>query len=155
MEEQICCQEFKPNNWQDKEFSWENKQFVVSELKTFMYMPLGFGKLMTRIQKLLNTTGTKNIDGMCLSSHSSKWRMNLYTAVDKPISQVENIMLSGNYYSKVYDGPFQETGKWCADFEKSLIAKGYSLKQMYMWYTTCPKCAKKYGHNYVVIIGEI
>jgi hypothetical protein len=24
-----------------------------------------------------------------------------------------------------------------------------------MWYTTCPKCAKKYGKNYVVILAEI
>jgi len=24
-----------------------------------------------------------------------------------------------------------------------------------MWYTTCPKCAKKYGKNYVVIIAEV
>jgi hypothetical protein len=26
---------------------------------------------------------------------------------------------------------------------------------MYMWYTTCPKCAKKYGKNYVTIIAQI
>ncbi|MCK7469725.1 MAG: 60S ribosomal export protein NMD3 [Desulfomicrobium escambiense] len=24
-----------------------------------------------------------------------------------------------------------------------------------MWYTTCPKCAKKYGKNYVAIVGAI
>ncbi|WP_369688185.1 hydrolase [Anaerophaga thermohalophila] len=23
-----------------------------------------------------------------------------------------------------------------------------------MWYTTCPKCAKKYGKNYVAIVGQ-
>jgi hypothetical protein len=26
--------------------------------------------------------------------------------------------------------------------------------RMYQWYTTCPKCAKKYGKNYVVIIAQ-
>ncbi len=25
----------------------------------------------------------------------------------------------------------------------------------YMWYTTCPKCAKKYGKNHVVILGAV
>jgi hypothetical protein len=25
---------------------------------------------------------------------------------------------------------------------------------MYMWYTTCPKCAKVYGKNYVVILAK-
>ncbi|MEI6680215.1 MAG: hydrolase [Mariniphaga sp.] len=24
---------------------------------------------------------------------------------------------------------------------------------MYMWYTTCSKCAKKHGKNYVVILS--
>jgi hypothetical protein len=24
-----------------------------------------------------------------------------------------------------------------------------------MWYTTCPKCAQKYGKNYVVIIAQV
>jgi hypothetical protein len=28
------------------------------------------------------------------------------------------------------------------------------LKKWYMWYTTCPKCAKKYGKNYVAILAE-
>ncbi len=44
--------------------------------------------------------------------------------------------MSEKYFSKVYDGPYKDTGKWC------------------MWYTTCPKCVKKYGKNYVVIIGK-
>jgi hypothetical protein len=26
---------------------------------------------------------------------------------------------------------------------------------MYFFYTTCPKCAKKYGKNYVVILAQI
>jgi len=26
---------------------------------------------------------------------------------------------------------------------------------MYFFYTTCPKCAKKYGKNYVVILAEV
>jgi hypothetical protein len=33
--------------------------------------------------------------------------------------------------------------------------KSYKIKKWYMWYTTCPKCAKKYGKNYVVVIAEI
>ena len=27
--------------------------------------------------------------------------------------------------------------------------------KMLEWYTTCPKCAKAYGKNYVVIIAEV
>ena len=41
------------------------------------------------------------------------------------------------------------------DFENYAKDKGYAIKKWYMWYTACPKCAKIYGKNYTVIIGEI
>jgi NMD protein affecting ribosome stability and mRNA decay len=55
----------------------------------------------------------------------------------------------------VYEGPFRDTGKWCKDFENVLNAKKLKQNKMYMWYTTCPKCAKKYGKNYVAIVSQV
>ncbi|HLE31541.1 MAG TPA: hydrolase [Bacteroidota bacterium] len=45
--------------------------------------------------------------------------------------------------------------KWCKDFEAYAKGKHLDVKKWYMWYTTCPKCAKKYGKNYVAIIGGL
>jgi hypothetical protein len=81
--------------------------------------------------------------------------MDLYLSVDKEIEGAENVTLNGKYLTKVYDGGFKETGKWSEDFKNYAKEKGYKIKKWYMWYTTCPKCAKKYGHNYVVIVAEI
>ncbi len=64
-------------------------------------------------------------------------------------------MLSGKFFGKVYEGDLKETGKWCKDFEENANSKGMGIKKWYMWYTTYPKCAKEYGKNYVVIIGEV
>jgi hypothetical protein len=36
-----------------------------------------------------------------------------------------------------------------------VAAKGKSVKNYYFYYTTCPKCARKYGHNYVVVLAEV
>jgi hypothetical protein len=80
--------------------------------------------------------------------------MDVYVAVDKEIPGMENITISGKFFSKVYEGPYKDTGKWCKDFEALVQSKNLSIKKWYMWYTTCPKCAKKYGKNYVVIIGK-
>jgi hypothetical protein len=33
--------------------------------------------------------------------------------------------------------------------------QGKTPKKMYFYYTTCPKCAKKYGKNYVVLLAQI
>jgi len=50
---------------------------------------------------------------------------------------------------------FKDTGKWMKDFENYAKGKGMEVKKMYMWYTTCPKCAKKYGKNYVAIVAQV
>ena len=81
--------------------------------------------------------------------------MDLYLAVDKDIPGYENTTLNGNFFSRIYEGPFKDTGKWCKDFEAHAKSKGFSIKKWYMWYTTCPKCAKKYGKNYVAIISQV
>ena len=41
------------------------------------------------------------------------------------------------------------------DFEEYAKSKGVFISKWYMWYTTCPKCAKKYGKNYVVILVQV
>jgi len=33
--------------------------------------------------------------------------------------------------------------------------KGKVLQRMFFFYTTCPKCAKKWGKNYVVILAQV
>ena len=107
---------------------------------------------MTRMNKLVGKNNAQIPDWLCLSDHTSKWNMNLYLAVDKAILGAENVLLSGTFYSRVYEGNFKQTEEWCKDFEKHAAMKEFPIEKWYMWYTTCPKCAKAYGKNYVVII---
>lgn len=153
--EEICCPRLDPTLWEDKIFDWENKRFIKEHVCTFLYMPLNFGGVMRKADARVRKSGGAFQDGICLSDHTSKWNMDVYIAVDKEIAGAENTTLSGKFFSKVYEGPFQDTAKWCADFDTVLKSKGLVMRKMYMWYTTCPKCAKKYGKNYVVIIAEI
>lgn len=152
----ICCPEFDPKPWEDQLFEWKNKMFIKDNVFTIFYMPVNFGAVMRRFDKILTKAGSKMpADGLCLSDHTSKWNMDIYLAVDKEIPGAENITLSGRFFCKVYEGPYKDTGKWCNDFENILKTKGLIKTKMYMWYTTCPKCAKKYGKNYVAIIAQI
>lgn len=150
-----CCPEFDPIPWDDKTFNWENKKFIKDKVFTLFYMPINFGQVMKRLDRKVTASGATMPDNLGLSDHISKWNMDIYLAVDKDIPDAENITLNGKFYSKVYEGPFRDTEKWCKDFESLTTAKGHSIKKWYMWYTTCPKCAKKYGKNYVVIVGQI
>lgn len=150
-----CCPKFDPTLWNEKTFNWENKKFIKDKVFTLFYIPINFGAVITRLTKKVQKAGADMPDWLCLSDHASKWKMEIFLAVDKDIPEAENVNLSGHFLSKVYEGDFKETNVWCKDFETYVKGKGASIKKMYMWYTTCPKCAKKYGKNYVVIIAEV
>ena len=150
-----CCPKFNPEPWDGKVLDWKDKKFIKDSVRTFMYMPINFGGVITRMMKKVDSAGAKTPDMMALSDHTSKWNMDLYLAVEKEIEGAENVTLSGKFLSKVYEGDFKDTGKWGDDFKKYAEAQGYKIKKWYMWYTTCPKCAKVYGHNYVITIAEV
>jgi hypothetical protein len=151
----VCCPKFDPAPWDDKIFEWNDRKFIKAKVFTLFYMPVNFGKVMKRLDENVRNAGAEIPDYLALSDHTSKWNMDIYLAVNKEISGANNITLSGKFYSKVYEGAFNDTGKWCKDFESIIKSKGHSIKKWYMWYTTCPKCAKKYGKNYVAIVAEI
>jgi hypothetical protein len=153
--ESICCPPFNQTAWDNKMLEWDNKKFIKDRVVTFFYMPVNFGKVMKRLDRKVRDAGAEMQDYLALSDHTSKWNMDIYLAVDRDVAGAENTSLSGKFYSKVYEGPFKDTAKWCNDFEGIVKAKGMGVKKWFMWYTTCPKCAKKYGKNYVAIISEL
>jgi len=155
VQETGCCPKFDPTPWDGKTFEWQNKPFIKDKVFTLFYMPMNFGSVITKLNKKIEKAGAKVPDWLCLSDHTSKWNMDLLLAVDKAIPDAENVQLSGKFFSKVYEGDFKETGKWSKDFENHVKNQGMTMKKMYMWYTTCPGCAKQYGKNFVVLVAKI
>lgn len=47
---------------------------------------------------------------------------------------------------------FQNTSK---NWDTLVAGKGKKAIKYYFYYTTCPKCARKYGHNYIVAFAEV
>jgi hypothetical protein len=150
-----CCPQFDSEFWDGKVIEWENKKFIKDKVLTLFHIPINFGRVITRLTQKIENAQASMPDYLCLSDHTSRWNMNLYVAVDKNIPNVENVTFSGKFLSKVYEGPYKDTGKWCDDFQNYAIEQGFDIQKWYMWYTTCPKCAKKYGKNYVVIVGQV
>ncbi len=150
-----CCPEFNPAPWDGKVFEWSNKKFIKDKVFTLFYMPMNFGSVVTRMMGKIEKAGGEAPEWMGLSDHTSKWNMDLYVAVDREIPNAINTTLSGKFLSKVYEGNFKDTGKWRKDFENYAKTQNMEIKKYYMWYTTCPKCAKKYGKNYAVIVGQV
>ncbi|MFA5303880.1 MAG: hydrolase [Candidatus Nanoarchaeia archaeon] len=156
--EAVCCPKFTETDakaWNEKTFIWKDKKFIKGKVFSWFYMPINFGQVMKRMDKNARASGAKILDNLCLAEHSSKWNMDVYLAVDKIVKNEENVTLSGKFLSKVYEGSYKDTDKWCRDFTEYAKEKKATIKNWFMWYTTCPKCAKKYGKNYTVIIAKI
>jgi hypothetical protein len=151
-----CCPRFSPEKWDDKEFVWDGKLFVKNRVCTFFYMPLNFGKVVVRMWEKIEAAGAMSPEPpVFLCDHTSKWSMDVYIEATKEVPGVENAKLSGTFMTKVYEGPYRDTGKWCEDMKKRIAAKGKTIEKMYMEYVYCPKCAKFYGKNYTVIFAKV
>ncbi len=151
-----CCPRFVPELWDEKELRWDNKLFLKDRVRCLFYMPLNFGGVMVRNMARIEQAGAFTPEApVVLSDHTSKWNMDLYIEVSKEIPGVANVRLSGSFLSKVFEGPYRNTGQWCKQTAEWVKAQGKTIKRHLMYYTTCPKCAKHYGKNYVVILAEV
>ena len=43
-----CCPRFDPQPWDEKEITWENKLFLKDRVRSFLHIPLNFGRVMVR-----------------------------------------------------------------------------------------------------------
>jgi hypothetical protein len=158
-QEAQCCPKFNPEPWEGKEVIWEDKLFVRDTVPQLFHIPLpgAFGKAVSRMWKKIEDAGARpeNEDFLMLTSETSRWKGELYINVTEEVSGAENVRLSGTYITRVFDGAYNDVPKWIKEMESYVSKKGKSVKNYYFYYTTCPKCAKKYGHNYTVVFAGV
>jgi len=122
----------------------------------FFHIPIGFGKMMERVMGLIIGAGAKpEPDLIVMCDESSKWRSEVYLEVTKDVPGLEMTAVTGNFISKVFDGPYKDSAKWYKEMCTELASRGLPQKRLFAYYTTCPACAKKHGHNYVVLLAEV
>jgi hypothetical protein len=149
-----CCDPFNPEPWQEKEITWKNKLFVKDKVSSFLHIPLNFGKKVTRNIQLIEKANAKAPYQLMLTDEKSPWGSEIYIDVSGEVPGAEMATLSGTYLTRVFEGPFQNAGKWAGEMKEYVRSKGKEVKKMYFSYTTCPKCAKAYGKNYVVLFAQ-
>jgi len=75
--------------------------------------------------------------------------------VDKEIPGVETVRLDGTFLTRVFEGPFRNAGRWIEEMNEHLAAQGRRPRKIYFFYATCPKCAKHFGRNQVVLFAQV
>lgn len=152
-----CCPVPNVADWDDQQVTFENKQFIRLYTKSFLHVPLNMGSVMKHLQQMASDAGAEMPmeDGMILSRDLSSWKAEQLYSVTKPVDGADNIVLNGTFMTKVFEGPYKDAGKWYEAMKASVADKNKTMKNGYFFYTTCPKCAKHYGKNYVIGLAEV
>jgi hypothetical protein len=150
-----CCPQFEPEKWDNKEIKFDNKLFVEDTVRSFLHIPLNFGAVMTRNMEKIRQAGALVPAPITLCDEKSLWGSTIYIEASKKIPGAGMTRITGTYLCKVFEGPYKNIGQWIKQMYAFIESKGKQAKKLYFYYTTCPKCAKIYGKNYIVILAQI
>lgn len=151
-----CCPRFNPQGWDGQELHFEDKLFVRARTVSLFHVPLNMGSVFAKTFAAIEAAGA--IDEkqfIVLSRDLSPWSTEHCFAVTKNVAGLEMCRLSGDYLTKVFEGPFSDAPLWRKALETFVAGRRQKIEKSYFFYTTCPKCAKVYGKNYVVAVGQV
>lgn len=151
-----CCPVFDPEPWDNKMFILEEMKFAKASTRSLFYMPLNLGSVFTKAQAKIDKAHANIESGyLILSQDVSKWKANHYFRVNKDVPGLEMTNLSGRFITRVFDSEYKDFPKLIKELESQIKNEGHVMKDFMVFYTTCPKCAKHYGHNHLVFFGRI
>jgi len=150
-----CCEPFDPEPWDEKEIIWKEKLFVMDSIVSFLHIPLNMGNVITKNMALIEKAGAQAPYQLMLTDENSLWGADIYIDVVKNVPGAKMTKVSGKFLTKVFEGPFQNAGKWAQEMTEYVKSENKEMEKMYFSYTTCPKCAQVYGKNYVVLFVKI
>ncbi len=150
-----CCARLDAAKWDDREFEWKDKLFLKDHIRAVLHMPLNMGSVMGRDQAAIEAAAAYPADPLWLSDEISPWGSDVYIAVDHAVPETETVALSGRFLTKVFTGPYRDVGKWIKAMDAYVESLGKRTKRHLFYYAMCPKCAKHFGKNQVVLFAEV
>ena len=150
-----CCAKLDTKLWDGRELDWKEKPFLKDHIRAFLHIPLDFGSVVSRDHAAVQNAAAYPEEPFWLTDEVSPWGSDVYLAVDKAIDGVQIEKLSGKFLTKVFEGPYRNAGKWAREMEEYVTGQGQTMKKLFFYYATCPRCAKHYGKNDVVLFAQV
>ncbi|MCD4655203.1 hypothetical protein K8T06_14875 [bacterium] len=150
-----CCPRFYPEPWDNKVVTLDNRRFVKDRVRSFFRIPLNFGAVMKRNMEPIDSADAWAEGMIVLSDENSLWGSDVYISVDGDVPGAEMATITGDFLTKVFEGPYRNIRDWIKEMHAYVSKQDKSVEKLLFYYTTCPKCAKKYGKNYVVILAKV
>jgi len=159
-ENKECCPEFDPDKWDEKTFNWKNEAFIKESIPTLFHIPFPpmIGRKITKMWKMAEeskvTPPTKE-DVLVLFADPHPFKSEIYLSVTGDVPNATNVRISGTFAAKVFDGPYNAIPKFIKEMDNYLSKQGQKSQKYYVHYAYCPRCAKKYGHNHMILFAEV
>ncbi len=151
-----CCPRFKPEGWDGQDIHLKDKLFLRAETRSVMHVPVNMGKVFAKVLADIEANNAADPESpITLNRELSSWKAEHLFAVTKPVSGYDTVRLSGDFLTRVFEGSFRDMPDWSDQLADKVEVSGHRQGRQYFFYTTCPKCAKEYGDNYVVGFGEV
>ena len=151
-----CCPRFKTEGWDKQDIHLKDKLFMRAQTKSALHVPINMGSVFSDAQTAIEKAGALDPERfLVLSRDLSSWKAEHLFAVTKGVPDHEMVHLSGDFVTKVFEGPYKDAKSWNDDMIAATKAAGRESDEVYFFYTTCPKCAKTYGENYVVGFAKL
>ncbi len=153
----VCCAVFDPTPWDGVTHDWREKLFFTDDVRALLHVPIDMGSVVTRMMsQILDAQAMPDPKEFLILLHdSSPWKSEILMTVTKDVPGGSMTKLSGTFFAKVFDGPYQDAPKWIKATNALLASRGRKAISYYFHYAYCPKCSKKYGHNYCVVFAQL
>lgn len=150
-----CCPRFHPEGWDHQLLHFEDKPFVRAQTRSLLHVPVNMGPVFARTQEAIEAAHAQEGGYLVLSHDDSPWHAEHLFAVSHDVPDVEMVRLSGDFLTRVFEGPYRMADQWAQAMAAEVDQAGKHLDKLYFFYTTCPKCARAYGKNYVVGVARV
>lgn len=151
-----CCPRFHPEDWEGVELHFRDKLFVKATVHEALHIPLDMDRVFTRVDAAIRAADAHDPEShIVLSRDPSAWKGEHYFAVTKDVPGEEMTTLSGDFMTRVFEGPYRHAGEWMRQIHAAATARGIPDSEAWLYYTTCPRCAEYYGKNYVVALARL
>lgn len=152
-----CCAIPNIDSWDKQEFELSDMHFIREYTRSFLFMPLNMSTAMKKLQSTATRSGKEMPpeQALILSRDLSPWKAEQLYRVAEPVEGEDNVSIQGTYQTMVFEGPYKNAKNWYDSAVARAQETGKKAELVYFFYTTCPKCAKHYGKNYVITFAKV
>ena len=151
-----CCPRFNPKGWDRQDLHFAEKRFAMARTRSVFHIPINMSQVFKKTLGAIEAAGAHSDKDFIVPSRDlSPWSSEHYFSVTKEVPGVDMCRLSGDFVTKVFEGPYKNVPKWEHEVASYAADRGKRIDKTYFFYSTCPRCAKYYGKNFVVAVAQV